>query len=80
MEPIEIRNAIRSFFENTNDYSPQDEENLFECGVLDSYGVVEFLDFIQEKFKVEIDLEEITEENFSTITTVTRMVKTLMET
>lgn len=75
----EIKNAIRTFFERTSDVTPSDDENLFESGLLDSYGVVEFLTFIQEQFEVELDLEEITEANFSTIISVTRMIEASKE-
>jgi len=74
MNEMEIREMIQEYFKLSSDYTPSCQENLFESGVLDSFGVVEFLTFIQEKFNAEIPIEDITEENFSTIESISNLI------
>lgn len=51
------------------------DDNLFETGALDSTGVMELIMFIQEKFGVTIEVEEVIEENFESIIAVEKMIK-----
>jgi len=67
MDKNNIKETLKDFFKEYSDYTPEDDENLFEKNILDSYGIVEFLSYIDEHLNVEIDIEDITEENFSTI-------------
>ena len=70
-----MKNIIMNFFEEHSHYRPSEEEDLFESGVLDSFGIVEFLTFIQDEFEKEIPIEDITEENFSRIKDICRLIK-----
>ena len=74
MNQMEIQKKIQEYFKMSSDYAPTFQENLFESGVLDSFGVVEFLTFIQEVFNAEIPIEDITEENFSTIDSISNCI------
>ena len=51
------------------------DDNLFETGALDSTGVMDLIMFIQEKFGVTIEVEEVIEENFESIRAVKKMIK-----
>jgi len=51
------------------------DDNLFETGALDSTGVMELIMFIQEKFGVVIEVDEVIEENFESIRAVEKMIK-----
>ena len=70
-----MKEKILEFFVVQSDHRPDDNENLFESGVLDSFGVVEFLSFIQEELGVEVPIEDITEENFSTVNQICRLIE-----
>jgi acyl carrier protein len=74
MESLEIKNKIKAYFKKVSDYTPKDEEDLFESGVLDSFGVAEFLTFLEEHLNAQVQLEDITEENFSTVDKITRLI------
>lgn len=52
----------------------EDDEPLFESNIIDSLGFIKLLAFIEEKFKISIDMSEVTIEKFSTIN---EMIKTL---
>ena len=42
-------------------------EGLLSSGLLDSYGFIEFVSFIEKEFRITVDNEEMTTENFSNI-------------
>lgn len=75
MSSKEMMQKIRKYFQETSDYSPDYHENLFESGALDSFGIVEFLTFLEEKAGAQIELEDITMENFSTIDTICKLIE-----
>lgn len=75
MDKNHIKETLKDFFKEYSDYTPEDDENLFEKNILDSYGIVEFLSYIDEYLNVEIDIEDITEENFSTIKKIYKIIQ-----
>ncbi len=75
----EIKNAIKTHFQQTVGMTPQENESLFEKGFLDSFGVVEFLGFLENQFGVSIRVEEITESNFSTLDRVADLIERQVE-
>ncbi|MBI5049314.1 MAG: acyl carrier protein [Nitrospirae bacterium] len=44
-----------------------DDESLFESGIIDSLGRVKLLAFIDETLNVPLDMRDITIDNFSTL-------------
>lgn len=70
-----IKEKLRNFFKEYSDYLPADNENLFEKNIIDSYGIIEFLSFIDEHLNIEIQIEDITEENFSTIDNICKVIQ-----
>ncbi len=75
MDKQEIKQRIREYFKNNNDYLPEEDEDLFENSVLDSYGVVDFLTFLEEELGAKINIEDITMENFSTIQKIVNLIQ-----
>lgn len=74
MDPLEIKNTLRGHFQATSGFAPEDGDNLFEKGALDSFGVVEFLNFLESRFGVQVQIEDITEANFSTVEAVAGLI------
>ncbi|MGA2003717.1 MAG: acyl carrier protein [Terriglobales bacterium] len=78
MQTTEIGNDIRKFLI---------EEFLFGGGqtlsddvpllgnVIDSQGVIELVSFVQQRFKIEVDDEEVTTDNFGSIKSVVALVE-----
>lgn len=50
------------------------EDNLLESGVIDSMGVMEIATFIEESYGAHIEDDEITLENFSTLSSIAMLV------
>jgi D-alanine--poly(phosphoribitol) ligase subunit 2 len=49
---------------------PSDRESLFDAGVLDSFGLLEFLTAIEKELDVTIPEEDLVPSNFDTITKI----------
>ena len=50
------------------------ETNLFEAGLLDSLFAVSLVAFCEDRFGCEIEMAELTEENFGSILAIADMV------
>lgn len=50
------------------------EESLYEKGLMDSYAIIELIDFLENQFKVSIKDNEITKENLGSISKMTNFV------
>lgn len=51
------------------------DEALIDKGLLDSVGVLQLVVFIEEKFDVTIEDDEVVPENFETVRTIGRYVR-----
>ena len=74
----EIRGDILEFlktqgFLNEN-ISLQDNDSLSETGVIDSITLLQLVDFLESKYKIEIPVEMITPENFDTLAGISQSV------
>jgi acyl carrier protein len=56
-----------------------DDDSLLDSGILDSFGIMTLLAFIQQRFGVDIPAEDIEPENFETIATITRTVGSYLQ-
>jgi acyl carrier protein len=74
MEKNELRQALRAYFKDAGGFLPADGDNLFEKGALDSFGVVDFLTFLESRFNVRIQIEDLNEANFSTVESVADLI------
>ena len=54
--------------------SVKDDESLTETGVIDSIGLLQLVDYLESRYKIEIPMEEITPENFDTLSGISRSV------
>jgi acyl carrier protein len=47
------------------------DENLFNCGILDSAGLIAFVVYLEKKFNLKIPDEDLLPENFSSLGSIT---------
>lgn len=52
----------------------RDDESLLEAGVLDSAGMVGLLAFLEEKYQIAIDEDDLTPENFDSVDAIAAYV------
>ena len=50
------------------------DKSLLELGLIDSFGVIESVDFIEKKYKINIDDNELTKEKFGSIIKMSKLV------
>ncbi len=50
------------------------DDDLLALGVIDSHGVVQLVGFLEQRFGVTVADEDLTPENFSSITSIERFV------
>ena len=51
-----------------------DDDQLLEQGIIDSFGIMTLLGFLEEKFAVHIEGDDLTPENFSSISTISALI------
>ncbi len=69
----EIRAFMTESLGCDSDIDP--EIDLLETQVLDSFNIVEVAMFIQENFRIELDAEDITRENFARLSGMVALIE-----
>jgi acyl carrier protein len=74
-----IRSKVTEFIERVSLVSFEDERiyphsNLFELGVLDSYGLIEVILFIEQEFSVKLSDEDMLSPDLSNLDGISRIV------
>ena len=54
-----------------------DSDSLTQKGIIDSIGLLELMDYISEKYSIEIPEDMLTPENFDSLQGITNMVTKL---
>lgn len=54
------------------------DRSLIGSGLIDSYLVVEIVEFLEERFAIRLDPEDLTGENFDTICAMAALVRARM--
>ena len=77
--PAEIADRTRAYIRENflymrPDWPLQDEDPLFEGGVIDSIGVIELVGFLQSTFDFTIADDEIVEDNLGSLAAIGRFV------
>ncbi len=76
-----ISNKIRTFLSENENFGSRmnpdikDEESLIDTGVVDSFGIVSLISFLEEAFNIKIESEDFVQENFETVINMVNFVK-----
>lgn len=57
--------------------SLKDNDSLTQTGIIDSIGLLELMDYICEKYSIEIPEDMLTPENFDSLQGITNMITKL---
>lgn len=78
MQSWDIESEIREFVVNNFLFGKADgltdDESLLENGIMDSTGVLELVGFLQERFDIQIEDDEIVPSNLDSIKNLARYV------
>jgi acyl carrier protein len=80
----DIRNAVRQYvqqelLQDRPDFVLTDDTNLLTQHIVDSLGIFMLVTFMEEKFGIVVDADEILTENFETVADATKLVESKLE-
>jgi len=80
LERSDLIAEIRDYISGTMliglaDQSIEPDESLVQRGVVDSTGVLELVEFLQERFRISVKDDEITTDNLDTLDSITDFVQ-----
>jgi len=77
----EILEDVRYFLKTegflTETMSLHENDSLTDTGVIDSIILIQLVDFLENKYKIEVPVEMLTPENFDTLDGIHRSVASL---
>ena len=65
---------IENFLFSSSDNGLKDTDSFLENGVIDSTGVLELISFLEEKYAIQVQDEEIVPENLDSINAVVAFI------
>ena len=74
----DVRYFLRTEGFLTETMSLQVNDSLTDTGVIDSIILIQLVDFLENKYKIEIPVEMLTPENFDTLDGINRLVASLL--
>ena len=69
-----VRDYIRQNFLFGADDKLADDASLLDAGIVDSTGAMELVSFLEEKFGVQVNDQDLVPENLDSIAAITRFV------
>ncbi len=77
---MEILNALKhhigvALMKNQDGSCLKDDQLLIQQGIIDSLGILSLLNFIEDKYSVQIADEELTPENFETPLAISKLIQ-----
>lgn len=58
---------------------PADNASLLETGILDSTGVLELIEFVEDRFQISVEDNETVPENLGSISNLTRYISAKLD-
>lgn len=74
IKPILREFITESFLPSSGVDSFDDEDSFMEKGIIDSTGVLELLEFIEERFEIKVEDEEVVPENLDSLRRLTSFI------
>ena len=69
-----VLSIILGYIKDNSDVNSSEEipldESLLSSGILDSFGIIEFVEFVESKFDINIPDEDFSSKNFGSVNNV----------
>jgi acyl carrier protein len=78
-QKLQIRNFIVENFLYGQDDGFGEDVSLLEKGIIDSTGVLELVSFLEDRFSVSVEDEELVPENFDSLSRLAAYVSKKMD-
>ena len=59
-----------------NPFSLLDDDSVIELGLIDSFGIMDLIAYLDESFGIEIEPEDMEQKNFESITAIEHFIIT----
>lgn len=66
---------VEQFMYDSPDAALEDDQPLIEEGIIDSLGIFTLIAFIEERFGVKVQPDDVVLENFESVNTISRLVE-----
>ena len=67
--------VIQEFLQDRSEVELTDDTKLIDENILDSLGIFLLMSFMEERFDIQIEPDEVTLENFETVRALSRLVQ-----
>ncbi len=74
---VDITEHLRSRAFLAKDVTLDPRESITGAGIIDSIGLIQLIDFIEEKYQIQIPMDLVTPENFDTLESIERVIRQL---
>jgi acyl carrier protein len=77
-----VKEQIKSFIVKNflfDERGLEDDEPLFESGIIDSLGLIKLIAFIEKNFNISIDMSEVMIEKFNTLNDIMETLKSRLK-
>jgi acyl carrier protein len=78
MDQNQLRETIVRYLKDNANVGPEgiggDDRDLIEDGVIDSFGLLGLITFLEEQFKIRIDASEIDPAQFNSVKKISEVV------
>lgn len=78
MQTEQIRTEVHQFIESNFIFNKKktlgEDESLIDSGVIDSTGVLELIAFLEQRFQVKFEDNELVAENFDSVNKIIRFI------
>jgi len=76
---IDLKSKIRQFIVETFLFGSEeepfgDDDSFLEKGIIDSTGVLELIEYIEENFRIKVEDDELVPENLDSLNNVTAYI------
>lgn len=73
-ESTQIMELLQQHFQATSGHRPEPDQDLFASGLLNSLHALQLVQLIEERFDLELEDEDLSRENFSTLRALETLV------
>jgi acyl carrier protein len=79
MSEADIKAKVKEFITNNfllgKSADLKEADSFLDSGIVDSTGVLEIVDYLQDAFEIKVNDEELLPDNLDSISNITRFVK-----
>jgi acyl carrier protein len=65
---------LKDYFREMTDSELKADTRLIDKGFVDSMGIMELVSFIEKKFGIELEMDDMTMDNFATISAISDLI------